>query len=336
MRPLIFANLVLASVLSPIADGQSLRTIEEFGQQVQELRVGKTVVKLAPAAGANVYSIRVDDVEYLHQPESAERLPGVSCGVPILYPTPNRVRAGKFKFAGETVQFPLRKNQRWHIHGLVNRHPWKLLKSELRDDFASVTCFADFSEGAELHTLFPFAHQLVLTIEVREGSVKWSYMVNNQGKKPVPFGFALHPYITYQGMRSETFLTIPATHMMKSEDRMPTGELIAADELDFPLGKPMTLEGKSFDDVFWGMDTKRPTAIEFRDVRRKIEISTSEHFTHLVVWTPDRNYFGIESQTCSTDAHNLHAAGKEGEAHLQICPPGETMSAWVEYKFTSN
>lgn len=333
MRSLLFANLILAAVLSEIANGQSVRTIEEFGHQVQELRVGKTVVKLAAAAGANVYSIRIDDVEFLHQPESAERLPGVTCGVPILYPTPNRVRGGKFTFAGETVEFPIRKNQRWHIHGLVNRHPWKLLKSELSDDVASVTCFADFSEGTELHKLFPFAHQLLLTIEVREGSVKWSYMVNNQGKKPVPFGFALHPYITYQGERSETFLTIPATHMMESEDRMPTGKLIATDELDFPLGRPMTLEGKNFDDVFWGMDSAKPTTIEFRDAKRRIQISASEHFTHLVVWTPERNYFGIESQTCSTDAHNLHAAGKTREAHLQICPPGETMSAWVEYKF---
>ncbi|MEM7558247.1 MAG: aldose 1-epimerase, partial [Planctomycetota bacterium] len=217
--------------------------------------------------------------------------------------------------------------------GLVNRHPWKLLKSEQREGFISVTCVASFRESSELYKLFPFDHQLYLTIEVREGSVKWSYTIHNHGKKSLPFGFALHPYFIYQGERSETFLTIPATHMMESEDRMPTGKLIASEELEFPLGKPMSLEGKDFDDVFWGMNTKQPTTIDFRDVQRKIQISTSEHFTHLVVWTPERNYFGIESQTCSTDAHNLHAAGKERESHLQICPPEETMSAWVEYKF---
>ena len=121
---------------------------------------------------------------------------------------------------------------------------------------------------------------------------------------------------------------------MESEKQLPSGKLIPSKDLDFPLNKPMSLEGTSFDDVFWGMTPDNPTTIEFRDAKRRVTLSTSPEFTHLVVWTPDRPYFGIESQTCSTDAHNLHDAGKTEQSHLQICEPGKKMSGWVEYTIT--
>ncbi|MEM7477031.1 MAG: aldose 1-epimerase [Planctomycetota bacterium] len=328
--------LLLLGTTCNFSNAGNIRVNTEMGQDVYTLIQGTTVVKVAPASGANVFSIRVNDVEYLHPPETAEKLAGVGCGVPILYPTPNRVRAGKFTFEDQAVQFPMKPKGRWFIHGLVNRHPWEKPVSKIAHDHVAVTFTADFSEGTDLWKQFPFPHRIKLQVEVREARVRWTYTVDNtDGNKSVPFGFALHPYFKYQGEREQTFLTIPATHMMESEDRMPTGALIAADDLDLELGEPMTLAGKSLDDVFWGMKPSEPTRIEFRDVRRQIQISASKEYTHLVVWTPDRSYFGVESQTCSTDAHNLYAAGKVEEAHLQICPPEETMSGWVEYQFTA-
>jgi aldose 1-epimerase len=169
---------------------------------------------------------------------------------------------------------------------------------------------------------------------VTDGGVRWIYKVDNrQGELSVPFGFALHPYFVYLGSRSQTFLTIPATHWMKSTDQLPSGKLVPASQLDFPLGKPMSLDGMTLDDVFWGMQPDRPTVIDFRETGQGVTIAASSEFTHLVVWTPDRPFFGIESQTCSTDAHNLYSQDLQDAAHLQICPPGETLSGWVEYQF---
>ena len=128
---------------------------------------------------------------------------------------------------------------------------------------------------------------------------------------------------------------------MESIERLPTGKLIPADqikfeEFEFRLSKPNSLGKTKLDDVFYGMRPSAPTRIDFRDVKRSIEIKTSKEFTHLVVWTPGseespRPYFGVESQTCSTDAHNMFAAGFKEESHLQICPAGEVWSGWVEY-----
>ena len=320
------------AVVSNVVAGE-ISIGNESGTQVFTLLQGTTVVKFAPAAGANAYSIRVDDVEYLRQPESLDKLPGVGFGNPVLYPTPNRVKDAAFEFGGKTVRFQPNSGGNF-IHGLVNRHAWQFVRSDSDSEHATITCVADFRDGTALHSQFPFPHQLYLTVTVREGAVRWTYKVDNTGgTAAVPFGFALHPYFVYQGRRENTYLNIPATHWMESDKQLPSGELVPKDQLDFPLGEFMSLEGTTFDDVFWGMKPDQPTVIDYRDVNRKITIAASEAFTHLVVWTPDRPYFGVESQTCSTDAHNLHAAGKATEAHLQICPPGQTLSGWVEYRF---
>ena len=94
----MLALLVVCSLAAPICNGAEVQEVTEYGVRVFVLQQDRTVVKVAPSAGLNAYSISVDGVEFLHQPESKEKLAGVSCGVPILYPTPNRVRGGKFSF----------------------------------------------------------------------------------------------------------------------------------------------------------------------------------------------------------------------------------------------
>ncbi|GAG43851.1 unnamed protein product, partial [marine sediment metagenome] len=56
----------------------------------------------------------------------------------------------------------------------------------------------------------------------------------------------------------------------------------------------------------------------------------SDLFTHSVVYTQQTGHFCLENQTCSTDAHNLHARGLRKEAHLTILRPGESLTAWIE------
>ena len=310
-----------------------ISTDPQSGYQIYELSSQDTHVRIAPSAGANVFSIQVAGVEYLRQPEKLSQLPGVGYGTPVLYPTPNRVKGASFTFQGRKFEFP--PNGRGNfIHGLVHRASWDAVASWSSNDKASVTFKLIFREGTDWYKLFPLDHTIHLEIAVTPGAVRWTYEVDNtSGNDAVPFGFALHPYFVYQGQRAETYLTIPATHWMESENQLPSGRLVPASELDYALGNPVSMDELWLDDVYWGMKPSQPVAIDFRDARRRVEIAASKEFTHLVVWTPDRPYFGIENQTCSTDAHNLHAAGKRDAAHLQICKVGQKLRGWVEYQF---
>ncbi len=316
------------------AMGQIERKADEStGVAFYEMRAGETIVRVAPDAGANVFSIIVAGVEYLAQPQALDKIAGVSCGVPVLYPTPNRVKDAKFSFGGKDIEFAPNAGKNF-IHGLVSRYAWRVTKTLSAGDSAELHCEAEFSPDNELGKAFPFPHIVRLVINVSDRRVRWTYQVDNQeGRDAVPFGFALHPYFAYQGERKSTYLTIPATHWMESENQLPSGRLVKADDLQYALNEPVSLGGLQLDDVFLGVRPDRPTLIEFRQTGHSVQINASHEFGHLVVWTPDRPFFGVESQTCSTDAHNLFEAGLVKESGLQVCPPGESRDGWVEYEF---
>ncbi len=308
-------------------------TDESTGWQIYTLRQGNTTAQVAPAAGCNVFSIRVNGVEYLRVPDDRSKIPGVGYGTPILYPTPNRVRGGQFTFDGTTFRF--QKNSRGNfIHGLVHSVPWKVVEVQPSNDKSRLVAELQFTSDNSLYQKFPLEHTVRVTVTVTEGKVQWDYLVDNtSGRKAVPFGFALHPYFVYQGERAQTFMQVPATHWMEAENLLPSGRLIPVGESRFDLRQPTSLAGMNLDDVFFGMSPASPVVVDFRDRKRRITLAGSEEFTHLVVFTPDRPYFCVENQTCSTDAHNLANAGKQEAAHLQACGPGQSMTGSVWYRF---
>lgn len=303
------------------------------GWAVYTLSHGNTVATVVPAAGANVQSVVHSGAEYFHQPNGLKNLPGVRCGNPILYPTPNRIHGAQFTFEGRTYEFP--PNGRGNfIHGLVHSEPFEVESVSVEKDSVTIVCRLVFKPDGRPFTLFPWEHTFRMAITVRDGSVRWAYEVDNdQSDRNLPFGVALHPYIRYQRDREQAYLSVPATHLMESRQQLPTGKLLDLEGQALDARKPVSLAGFHADDVFFGMRPSQPARISFRDVGRSITFRASKEFTHLVVWTPDRPYLGIENQTCSTDAHNLASRGLTKEAHLQICPPGEKRSGFVEYQF---
>lgn len=335
VRALYLVVLVIVAISGPndrncLGADISVEQDTSTGWKVYTLTAGKTKAVLVPSAGANVQSIVHDGVEYFHQPEELSKLPGVRCGNPILYPTPNRIKGGKFDFQGKTYVF--KEGPGNHIHGLVNAAEFFVESTSAEPDHASATCAIRFAPGTKHGDTFPWEHTFRMKVTVREGVVRWDYEVDNDASgRDLPFGVALHPYIKYQNSRAATFLTVPAKSLMESVKQLPTGKLLDLGGNRLDARKPVSLEGFDSDDVFFGMTTDKPAKVEFRDANRSITFKASKEFTHLVVWTPGRPYMGIENQTCSTDAHNLTSQGNGDVAHLQICGPGEKRTGWVEY-----
>ncbi len=327
-------TLLVFSLMTAISHAGSLAVHKDAktGWDVYVLSQGDTVATFVPAAGANVQSITLRGIEYFHQPEELSELPGVRCGNPVLYPTPNRIKGGNFEFEGKKYVF--REGPGNHIHGLVNRAEFACESTEVSAEAVSVTAAIRFDAQSERGVLFPWEHTFRIKVTVRDGGVRWDYEVDNDASgKNLPFGVALHPYLKYHGSRKDTFLHVPAQSLMESFQQLPSGKLLDLEGHPLDAREPVSLEGFDSDDVFFGMVPERPAKVEFRNVGRSVTFKASQEFTHLVVWTPDRPFMGIENQTCSTDAHNLAAQGMEDVAHLQICPPGEKRQGWVEYLF---
>jgi aldose 1-epimerase len=295
-------------------------------------------VRICPEGGANLFSYVFGGVELLYGPKEIKALRGGGAGIPILYPTPNRVRDGRFSFEGREFKFS--DTGKTTIHGLVLKLGWLseppryVSAPGLGEDGVAVKTWIDFEPGQAHYDRFPIKHRLEVIYTLTSSDVRVRFTVENKDEQKLPFGFALHPYFLVLGDREKTVLRVPARMRMEATpDLLPTGKLLPiGKELRGPSaaddrpGLDQALAELALDDVFWGMIPGAAAGYTIVDEGIRVDLQTSEQFTHMVVYTPKgRPFFCMENQTCSTDAHNLHAKGLVEEAHLLVVEPGRSM-----------
>jgi aldose 1-epimerase len=320
------ASICEAGIVTPSVDPSTGRPIVTLSQ-------GDTTVRILPAAGFNVYSLKFGVNEFLRQPDTLRDLKGFMYGTPIMYPTPNRVRDSKLTFDGVEYQFEPNNGPNF-LHGLVHSAPFKITHIKEDSESASVTAELVFQKGTPWFEKFPFEHKLIVQVTVRDTSVRWTYTVDNtQGAKPVPYGFGLHPWFLYHGDRADTTLSVPASGLMESKELLPTGNILSLDNSPSDARQPRSLQDFVVDDVYYGMRPETPAIINFKDAMFELGLYATQDFTHMVVYTPLEPWFCVENQTCSTDAHNLYAQGKTQESNLLVVNPGSKTSGWVEYRY---
>jgi len=291
-------------------------------------------VRLCPEAGANLYSYRFNDLELLRGPSELKASAMGGAGIPILYPTPNRVRGGRFTFEGRDYVF--RDDGRNSIHGLVLRERWSseppVFDGKDPAGEVSVKAWIDFEPGSPLFDRFPIRHRLTVRYRLSAKGLRAEFTVANHDKVNLPFGLGIHPYFALLGAREQTLVRVQAEKKMEAtQDLLPTGSLLPLDGAPFDLRQPRPLSELALDDVYWGMKPGKAAGYEARDVGIKLDLQASEDFTHMVVYTPQgRPFFCLENQTCSTDAHNLHARGLTAESHLLVVPAGGSWTGWIE------
>ena len=313
----------------------SAREIQEAGRTVVVLSRGgdqPLEAKIVPSAGANLISLVYDGTELIKGPDNLAEFDGGSRGNPVLYPTPNRVAGGKFSFEGRSFDFGLNDGDRW-LHALVRDIPWEYEINPDGSDGAAVKCWVDFAPGTELFEKFGFDHILSLTFSLDSEGLKAVYRIENRGDLTLPYGFALHPYFTFPGPRDSAMLCVPAQAHMEAVNLMPTGKLEPLEGKPWDITKLTPVPELVLDDVYWGMRPDKPAWVEFRQAGIKVVLAASEEFTHMVVYIqPQNDFFCVENQTCSTDAHNLYARGLVDESHLLFVEPGGVHEGWIHFK----
>jgi aldose 1-epimerase len=302
-----------------------LRVHEPAGQRLEAL--------IAPAAGSNLFSLAVDGHELMYQPDILGELDQQRAGTPVMFPTPNRVRDSRMTFEGRTFTFPPNSGANF-IHGLARKVPWAVGKLGQGRGAAWGETSLDWDRKQPEFALFPIPHRLSIRYALDRTGLRFTYKVENRDRRArLPYGFGLHPYFRVPGERGEVSMQVPLARRMASEGYLPSGQLVPVAGTGHDLRKLTPLPGLALDDVYFGLVP--PKAARFRLARPPLEVrlAGSTAFTHVVVYTPpDRPFFCIENQTCSTDAHNLHAAGKKTVANLLVVAPGKTARGWIEWK----
>jgi aldose 1-epimerase len=253
-------------------------------------------------------------------------------GTPVLYPTPNRVRGGVFRWRGRS--YPQAKRGRPVLeHGLVHDEPWSFAPPASDATGATLETWIDFREGETLGEAFPFPHRLRLAFRLTARSLTVTYTIHNQGPEALPYGFGLHPYFIKLGGDEGTRVGLPAESVMDATgDLLPTGRRIAVEGTIYDLRQPKALAALDLDHVFTDIPAGGAARVQYPALGLEVGLEATEDFSHLVVYTPrGAGFFCVENQTCSTDAHNLFDRGFARESGLKTVPPWGSRQGSVRY-----
>jgi aldose 1-epimerase len=262
-------------------------------------------------------------------------------GIPILFPFPNRIRAGRFSWGGRDYQLPLNDHGNKNaIHGFACRRAWRVVEQGGGDDAAWVTGeFHAAADAPEARPLWPADYRLRVTYRLGATRLRIEAEVENPDQVALPFGLGYHPYFRVPfvggGAAEDCTVTMPARELWQLRESLPTGKRSAPDAAR-DLTTPRPFGELTLDDVLTGVpatpgaDGLCPRGELWAGPRGpKLEVRASGAFGQVVVFTPaSRQAFCIEPYTCVTDAVNLEPQGLD--TGLLVLPPGGKWSGVVE------
>ena len=243
-------------------------------------------------------------------------------------PWPNRIRDGRYSFAGQGHQLALTEPERSNaIHGLVRWTIWSVL--EHAEDTITFVCRLRPQQG------WGWSLDLSVTYVLNDQGLMVTPRARNVGTDAAPFGFGAHPYLSVGEDRvDEVRLAIPAASLLEVDDRLlPTG--LAAVKGDRDFREPRLLGGTELDTAFTNLaadpDGRWRVALAHADTGRVVTMwADATAYPWLQVFTgdslplADRRTSGIavEPMTCPPEAFN------SGNDLLVLEPGQEFVASW--------
>ncbi len=300
---------------------------------------GNDRAEIWPTAGFNCVAWSAASVPMLFalRPSSAPS----RMGIPILFPFPNRIRAGRFIWNGREYQLPINDPQQKNaIHGFVMSRPWRIAETGADDEKAWVRgVFHGSIDAPECRALWPADYRIEVTYTLTRRQLRLDVAVTNPDSVELPFGFGLHPYFSVPADRAAFFCASPGTvERWKLDQCLPTGDrnpLGPGDCCFVDLSAWTGGSPRHWDDAFrWTGPAGQGLILELRDPERGSRLiqTCGPGFRDFVVFTPPhRQAVCLEPYTCATDAINLQQRGID--AGLLCLAPGASWRSYVEWRY---
>jgi aldose 1-epimerase len=265
------------------------------------LRSGGWEARLRPEIGGSLAGLSFEGREVLRTKPDSSASPLDAACVPLA-PYCNRIRDGRFAFAGREVALPANfAPERHSIHGLSWQHPWRV-----ESQAANKCVLADEYDGADAW-LWPYRAEQRVRLGDKGCAV--TLVLTNRGDTPMPAGIGLHPYFR---RREGACVSFAADHVLLSDPEcLPTGVTAPADHFaDFRHGAALPAE--TVDHCFAGW--REEATIE--DDLGKIALEASGT-PNLHLYAPaDGSALCLEPVSHTPDA--LNRAPEE----MTVLPPG--------------
>jgi aldose 1-epimerase len=278
--------------------------------RLRDERSGSSLL-IRPTHGNNVISLRMPgggDGDELLLPR----------GIPILFPFPNRVPGGRYRYGGRDLQLDLNERGRPnHIHGFVRLLPWNVVDAGADDDSAWQRSTIALQEHADVMRQYPFPCRLTVTTRLREGVLEHDAEVENLGSSRLPMGYGIHPWFhaSRGAPRAQTEVRIGSRSAWELKQNIPTGRIVEA-----PSGSTRDLRDwrplgdADYDDVFATPQRRgdgwSEARVRYPDSGLEVTVEASRAFREWVLFAPlAQDALCLEPYTGVTNAVNLGFAG---------------------------
>ncbi|MEO5832579.1 MAG: aldose 1-epimerase family protein [Nakamurella sp.] len=232
----------------------------------------------------------------------------------LIAPWPNRIRDGRYTFAGIEQQAGINEVARGTaLHGLVQWIRWQPLT--VADDRVVLTHDLVPQDG------YPFPLRLQVTYALSADGLVGTLMTTNVGPADAPFGCCPHPYLVAgDGPLDSWELTAPVATRLEVDDRLLPTELVPVAAVDNDFRAPALIGSREIDhcfaDVDFGGADGHTATVRVTDPAHGtgVELSWGRWAPWLQIHTADRpepenNRVGlaVEPMSCPPDAFNLPA-----------------------------
>lgn len=263
-------------------------------------------------------------------------------GSPLMFPTPNRVRNGRFSFNGETLEM-IKHGSKRDNHGLVYDSVWEWEPPKVGDHSVSVCASIEFKPGDDNYRAYPYPCRLKVCYEIVERGLNLSYCLENLGERPMPFGFGAHPYFLTGDPEDHVRLRLQAKSIYElTEEKLPTGKLICVQgDPIYDLNRPRMAADLCMD-VGYTHLSPVPIVLAYPKYGFQMEIAATNEFKVVQIFTPNtlgmlpsgaQPMIAIENQTGCADAINMAGKGF-AESGLLVLEPHEKKEGRIAYHFS--
>ncbi len=296
--------------------------MQPSGRQIELASGSQRAVVTEVGAGLRTYT--VDGIDVLDGYAADEMCSGGRGQ--LLLPWPNRIRDGRYRFAGTDQQTPLSEPEHGNaIHGLVRWTSWEL-DQRGRDNVVA-------SHVLHPQTGYPFTLGLETEYALSDDGLRVAVAATNLGPESLPYGAGQHPYFRVDtDLVDAAVLRVPATAVLEADDRgIPTGRTltVTGTDRDYREARPI---GPAVVDACYA-DVERDAAgvarvvLEHPGGSPKVTVWMDAVFGFVMVFTGDtleparrRRGVAIEPMTCAPDAFRSGLG-------LQVLEPGQRSTA---------
>lgn len=246
-----------------------------------------------------------------------------------LIPWPNRLRDGRYTFAGETHQLPLSEpSKRNAIHGLVRWATWTI--SEREDRRVLMTHVLHPQPG------YPFALRLAIEYQLGDDGLCVRTTATNAGIYDCPYGAGAHPYLTLGTPTIDQLeLRAPGSIRLPEDDRgIPTGERSAVDGTGYDFRSARPIGETTLDTGYTALqrddDGLARVALHAPTSGRGVTLWLDQSYPYLMLFTGDslpegarrRRGLGVEPMTCAPNAF------ESGDGLRRLAPDESFAGSW--------